>query len=114
MKKYLTPINIAFAVLALGLIITVVVIFFPSHKNDEKLQLLQQQQKDLKQITQQLQHNDDENRKRDSLLFEAFLQNTASREVQLSNTKTSANEKIDHINSPSFNNDSIRRAFANK
>jgi ABC-type Na+ efflux pump permease subunit len=112
MKKYITPINVVVALLLVGIVMQTIVIFFPSHRNQEKLELLQQQQKGIEQITQQLQKNDASNRFRDSILLDAFEKNTAARQQQLTRIKQSTNEKIDHINGTAFNADSIRRAFA--
>lgn len=112
MKKYITPVNVVVALLLVGIVMQVIVIFFPSHRNQEKLEMLQQQQKGIEQITQQLQKADAINRFRDSILLDAFEKNSAARQQQLTRSKQTANEKINHINSPSFDADSIRRAFA--
>jgi type II secretory pathway pseudopilin PulG len=113
MKKYLTETNLVLALLIIGIATLAIVIFFPNKGNDAALDMLQDQQKQVEQLTKQLQRNDNENRKRDSVLLDAFERNNYARNASLEKTKQTANEKIDHINSPSFNNDSIRRAFAN-
>jgi preprotein translocase subunit SecF len=113
MKKYLTEGNLIIALLVLGIGILVIVVFFPSKKNSEELQLLKGQQHQIEDLRKQLQQADVENRSRDSILLDAYIRNAASREASLQKSKQTANEKIDHINSPGFNNDSIRRAFSN-
>jgi type II secretory pathway pseudopilin PulG len=113
MKKYLTEGNLVLALLIIGIATLAIVIFFPNKGNDATLDMLQDQQKQMEQLTQQLQRNDQENRKRDSILLNAFERNNSARNATLEKTKQSANEKIDHINQPSFNADSIRRYFAN-
>lgn len=113
MKRYLHPVNVVIALLFIGIAMQVIVIFFPSNKNADNLDLLTQQAKEIEMLSKQLQRNDEENKKRDSILLDVFEKNNASREIQLNLTKKSANEKIDHINSPSYNADSIRRYFAN-
>jgi type II secretory pathway pseudopilin PulG len=113
MKKYLTETNLVMALLIIGIATLAIVIFFPNKGNDATLDILQDQQKQMEQLTQQLQRNDQANRKRDSILLNAFERNNSARNATLEKTKQSANEKIDHINQPSFNADSIRRYFAN-
>jgi hypothetical protein len=113
MKKYLTANNIDTAVLIIGIIILSVVMFFSHNKNGDTIDMLQQQQRDIEKLTWQLQKNDDENKQRDSALFAAFERNTAEREDILIKSKQSANEKINHINSNSYNADSIKRYFSN-
>lgn len=113
MKKYLHPVNIVIGLLVIGITIQLIVIFFPSHKNNDRLDLLTQQEKQIEALSKQLQRNDDENKKRDSILLDAFTKNNASREIQLLQSKKTANEKIDHINNPSFNADSIKSWWAN-
>jgi type II secretory pathway pseudopilin PulG len=113
MKKYLTETNLVLALLVIGIAITCIVIFFPNSKNVDTIHMLQDQQRQMNQLTQQLQRNDQENRKRDSILLDAFERNNSARNATLQKTKQTANEKINHINQPSFNADSIRRYFAN-
>jgi hypothetical protein len=113
MKKYLTEGNLIIALLVIGVSITCFVIFFPNRKNVDAVHMLEQQQKQMNQLTEQLRRNDQENQKRDSILLNAFERNNSARNAALEKTKQSANEKIDHINQPSFNADSIRRYFAN-
>lgn len=113
MKKYLTEGNLIIALLVIGISIIAIVIFFPSHKNQDALDMLKEQQKGLEKLTEQLQANDNNNRVRDSILLDAYLHNQAARDSSLQRTKQTANEKIDHINSDAFNADSIRRYFAN-
>jgi type II secretory pathway pseudopilin PulG len=113
MKKYLTETNLVLALLVIGIAITCFVIFFPNRKNVDTIHMLQDQQRQMNQLTQQLQRNDQENRKRDSILLDAFERNNSARNATLEKTKQTANEKINHINQPSFNADSIRRYFAN-
>lgn len=109
MKKYLTVGNVVVGLLLIGIFIQVIVIFLPKKSKTEDPAVLQQ----IDGLTQQLQKNDEENKKRDSLLLETFLRNSAAREVSLHKSKQAANEKIENINRPAFNADSIRRAFAN-
>jgi type II secretory pathway pseudopilin PulG len=113
MKKYLTETNLVLALLIIGLVTLAVVIFFPNKGNDATLDMLQDQQRKITQLTQQLQRNDQENQKRDSALLAAFERNNSARNASLEKTKQSANEKINHINGAGFNADSIRRYFAN-
>lgn len=113
MKKYITAGNIALLLLVTGVALQIIIIFFPNKKNNEKLDILKAQQKQSEQLIKQLQKTDDANRIRDSILLETFLQNFATRQQQLNQSKKTANENINHINSSAFTADSIRRAFAN-
>lgn len=113
MKKYLTEGNLIIALLVIGVSMVVIVIFFPSHKNQDTLDTLKKQQKDIETLTVQLQVSDNNARIRDSILLDRFLHNEAARDASLQKSKQTANEKIDHINRPAFNADSVRRAFAN-
>lgn len=109
MKKYLTASNVVVALLLIGIVMQVIVIFFPKKQKEQDPVMLQQ----IEQLTEQLRLNDEANKARDSMLVDQFHRNEASREIQLSKAKKTANEKIDHINSTDFTADSIKRYFAN-
>jgi Co/Zn/Cd efflux system component len=98
-----------------GVVIVLVIleVWWTFKKSSANETILQNQQSELKKLSQQQKEIAEQDRLRDSTRWADFEKNNAQRNNQVSNYKKQSNDKINIINSPDFTNDSIRRAFAN-
>lgn len=107
--------NIALFLLTVGLIIFAILFFSKKQQGTDPtiLNQLKDQQKELQRLSDEKQLENEKNRERDSVLWQRLTENNKARDKQIIIINRDKDEKIDRINSPDFNNDSIRRAFAN-
>lgn len=115
MRKYLTPQNIAIAVLSIAVIVLIVILSQPKPKvvdNSAAVGILRAQLEQAQIQNAQLKKEGEESRKADSVRLANYEARIWKDHQTIQQLKAKRDEKITRIDSPSFDSDSIRGAFS--
>lgn len=114
-KQYLTVKNIVMAVMAIAIIFLIVTVFKKSPEvveNSTAIEILKNQNSTLEKQLKELEQQSAAQRKWDSTLIKTYETRIYNDFKTIEQLKKKLSEKVNHINDPSFDSDSIRGAFS--